>query len=138
MVHCRARGGNDHQSVARDRQVAFVSGAGVAAEHGDRAGAGEIDAAPLKSGTNGASALAVSAKDLLETAGLTVAAHTQNGWVDHARRVGAHDFARLQALNIDKLHTVAGMNRDGDRPSPRHSVTLFAGSEREQPGSPDD
>ena len=121
----------------RDREVAFVSGAGVAAEHCDGAGAGKIDAAPLKSGPDGASAFAVSAQDMLEAARLTIASDTENAWVDTAGQVGGHDFARLQALNVDQLHTVAGMDRDGDRPSPRHSVALFAGGEREQAGSPD-
>ena len=45
-------------AIAGDREFAFVSGAGVAAEQRDGAGAGKIDAAPLKPGADGARAFA--------------------------------------------------------------------------------
>jgi hypothetical protein len=73
---------------------------------------------------------------MLEAARLTITSDTENAWVDTAGQVGGHDFARLQALNVDQLHMVAGMDRDGDRPSPPNSVALFPRSEREQAGSP--
>ena len=90
-----------------------------------------------KSGPDGARAFAGSAQDLLEAARLTIASDTENGRVDTAGQVGGHDFASLQALDVDQLHAIAGMDRDGDCPSPRHRIALFAGSEREQAGSPD-
>jgi len=135
--HWRSRGGDNHDGISADREVAFVSGAGVAAEHRDGAGAGKIDAAPLESGPDGASAFAVSAQDMLEAARLTIASNPENGRVDTAGQVGGHDFARLQALDVDQLDAIAGMYRDGDCPAPRYSVALFPGSEREQAGSPD-
>jgi hypothetical protein len=135
--HWRSWGCDNQDSIAVHREVAFVSGAGVAAEQCDGAGTGKIDAAPLESGPDAASTFAVSAQDMLEAARLAIASDTENAWVDSAGQVGGHDFARLQALNVDQLHPVAGMDRDGDRPSSGHRVALFARSEREQAGSPD-
>ena len=78
--------GDDQTAVAGDGEFAFVPGAGVAAEQRDGAGAGKIDAAPLKSGAHGTRAFAVSAQDLLEPARIAIAARAENGGIDNAGR----------------------------------------------------
>ena len=65
-----------------------------------------------------ARALSPLRQDVPEPARIAIASRAQNGRIDSARGVGGHDLARLHALDIDKLHPVAGMDRDGDRASP--------------------
>ena len=102
------------------------------------AGAGEIDAAPLKAGAQRARAFAHPAQNLLEPARITNPAGAKNGGIGDACGIGGHQFASLHAFDIDEAQAVAGMNRYGNGAGAGDPIALLARSERASAGTQDD
>ena len=111
---------------------------GFAAEQGDGASAGKIDAATRKACARDARALAVGAQGALETGRVPVAADAQEWRIEMARRISRDKLASLHALDIDNAQMVPGPDRDGDDAAARHGVALLAGGERAQARLRDD
>ena len=102
----------------------------LAAEQRHGAGAGEIDAAPLKPGAHRPRAFARPAQDLLEPARIAAPAGAEDGGIDDAGGIGGHQLASLHAFDIDEAQAVAGMNRHGNGAAAGHPIALLAWSER--------
>ena len=124
--HGLAGRGHDQQAVARDGKFARIAGAGFAAEQRNGAGAGKIDAAPLKPGADGTRAFAIRTQNLLQAARIAVAAGAQNGRIDGAGGISRDQLAALHAFHVDDPHMVAGVDRHRDGASAGHRVALFA------------